>query len=84
MVARRDHASQLGLARALKLESIRRARREGIWQMRTNKHAENMPMVTGNRRLGFVPLNDRWELILLGFCGGGVQSDGQWRLTFVT
>jgi len=51
-----------GLARALKLELIRRARTAGVLQMRTNNHAANLPMLRVNRRLGFVPLTGSWEL----------------------
>ncbi|WP_424950206.1 GNAT family N-acetyltransferase [Deinococcus sp.] len=51
-----------GLARALKLELIRRAQAAGLGVMRTNNHAANGPMLSVNRRLGFEALAGRWEL----------------------
>ena len=51
-----------GLARALKLELIRRARAAGVLLMRTNNHAANGPMLSVNRRLGFVQLSGSWEM----------------------
>ena len=51
-----------GLARALKLELIRRARAAGVGLMRTNNHAANLPMLSVNRRLGFVARTGSWEL----------------------
>ena len=55
-------ARGLGLARALKLELIRRARAAGVRLMRTNNHAANAPMLSVNRRLGFVAQSGSWEL----------------------
>ena len=55
-------ARGLGLARALKLELIRRARTAGVQRMRTNNHASNAPMLRANAALGFVPLAGSWEL----------------------
>ena len=51
-----------GLARALKLELIYRARTAGVPRMRTNNHASNAPMLRVNAGLGFVPLTGSWEL----------------------
>lgn len=51
-----------GLARALKLELIGRARRAGVTRMRTNNHAANAAMLSVNARLGFVPQSGSWEL----------------------
>ena len=51
-----------GLARALKLELIRRARAAGVLLMRTNNHAANGPMLGVNNRLGFVQLSGSWEM----------------------
>ena len=51
-----------GLARALKLELIRRARSAGVRMMRTNNHAANAPMLSVNARLGFVAQAGSWEL----------------------
>ncbi|WP_407568893.1 GNAT family N-acetyltransferase [Deinococcus altitudinis] len=51
-----------GLARALKLELIRRAQAAGVRLMRTNNHAANAPMLGVNRRLGFVAQSGSWEL----------------------
>ena len=51
-----------GLARALKLELIRRARAAGVLLMRTNNHADNLPMLSVNNRLGFVQLSGSWEM----------------------
>ena len=51
-----------GLARALKLELIRRAQAAGAPLMRTNNHAANAPMLGVNRRLGFVAQSGSWEL----------------------
>ena len=50
------------LARALKLELIRRAQAAGVRLMRTNNHAANGPMQSVNRRLGFVARSGSWEL----------------------
>ncbi|WP_407540029.1 GNAT family N-acetyltransferase [Deinococcus radiomollis] len=51
-----------GLARALKLELIRRAQAAGVRLMRTNNHAANRPMLGVNVRLGFVAQTGSWEL----------------------
>jgi len=51
-----------GLARALKLELILRARQAGVVRMRTNNHAANGAMLSVNARLGFVPQTGSWEL----------------------
>lgn len=51
-----------GIARALKLELIRRAREANIALMRTNNHSANAPMLSVNRRLGFVAKTGNWEL----------------------
>ncbi len=51
-----------GLARALKLELIRRARAAGVLLMRTSNHAANGPMLGVNNRLGFVQLSGSWEM----------------------
>ncbi|GGJ73704.1 GNAT family N-acetyltransferase [Deinococcus aquiradiocola] len=51
-----------GLARALKLELVRRAQQAGVTSMRTNNHAANAPMLAVNRRLGFRPLSGMLEL----------------------
>ncbi|MGY2892553.1 N-acetyltransferase family protein [Deinococcus sp. UYEF24] len=51
-----------GLARAMKLELIRRAQAAGVPLMRTNNHAANAPMLGVNRRLGFVAQSGSWEL----------------------
>ncbi|ULH14408.1 GNAT family N-acetyltransferase [Deinococcus sp. KNUC1210] len=51
-----------GLARALKLELIRRAQAAGVQRMRTNNHASNAPMLRVNAALGFEALAGSWEL----------------------
>ena len=51
-----------GLARALKLELIQRAQAAGVLLMRTNNHANNLPMLGVNSRLGFVQLSGSWEM----------------------
>ena len=51
-----------GLARALKLELIRRAQAAGVLLMRANNHAANGPMLGVNNRLGFVQLSGSWEM----------------------
>ena len=51
-----------GLARALKLELIRRAQAAGVLLMRTNNHAANGPMLSMNNRLCFVQLSGSWEM----------------------
>jgi GNAT superfamily N-acetyltransferase len=51
-----------GIAHALKLELIRRARAAGVPLMRTNNHAANGPMLSVNGRLGFVAQSGSWEL----------------------
>jgi GNAT superfamily N-acetyltransferase len=53
-----------GLARALKLDLIRRAQAADIALMRTNNHAANGPMLSVNRRLGFGALAGSWEMRL--------------------
>lgn len=44
-----------GLAQALKLQTILLARREGMLSIRTNNDSENAPILTVNRKLGYVP-----------------------------
>jgi GNAT superfamily N-acetyltransferase len=44
-----------GLAQALKLQTILLARKEGMLSIRTNNDSENAPILTVNRRLGYVP-----------------------------
>ena len=44
-----------GIASALKLLGIRYAQLQGGSSIRTNNHSENGPMLTINRRLGYVP-----------------------------
>ena len=51
-----------GLARALKLELIRRAQAADVLLMRTNNHAANLPMLGVNRQLGFFQLSGSWEM----------------------
>ena len=55
-------ARGLGLARALKLELIRRAQAAGVPLMRTNNHSANAPMLAVNGRLGFERRAGSWEL----------------------
>lgn len=55
-------ARGLGLARALKLELIRRAQSAGVTLMRTNNHSANAPMLAVNGRLGFERRAGSWEL----------------------
>lgn len=55
-------ARGLGLARALKLELIRRAQSAGVPLMRTNNHSANAPMLAVNGRLGFERRAGSWEL----------------------
>lgn len=51
-----------GLARALKLELIARARQAGLPLMRTHNHAANAAMLSVNARLGFVAQTGSWEM----------------------
>lgn len=51
-----------GLALALKLLSIRKARELGAPYMRTNNHAKNAPILAINRKLGYVPQPGTYQL----------------------
>jgi GNAT superfamily N-acetyltransferase len=51
-----------GLALALKLLSIRKARELGAPYMRTDNHAKNAPMLAINRKLGYVPRPGTYQL----------------------
>jgi GNAT superfamily N-acetyltransferase len=51
-----------GLARALKLEAIRRARAAGYTRMLTNNHSANAAMLRVNAALGYRPQAGAWEL----------------------
>lgn len=51
-----------GLALALKLLSIRKARELGAPYTRTDNHAKNAPMLAINRKLGYVPQPGTYEL----------------------
>lgn len=51
-----------GLALALKLLSIRKARELGAPYMRTDNHAKNAPMLAVNRKLGYVPRPGTYQL----------------------
>lgn len=44
-----------GLAQALKLQTILLARREGMRYIRTHNDSRNAPMLTINRKLGYIP-----------------------------
>ena len=44
-----------GLAQALKLQTILLARKEGMLSIRTNNDSENTPILTVNRKLGYLP-----------------------------
>ncbi|MGN7454342.1 GNAT family N-acetyltransferase [Paenibacillus pasadenensis] len=52
-----------GIARALKLLSIRLALRAGARYLRTDNDSLNVPMLAINRRLGYRPLRGRHRLI---------------------
>ncbi|QJC54008.1 GNAT family N-acetyltransferase [Paenibacillus albicereus] len=58
----RDYRGR-GIARALKLLSIRLALRTGARYLRTDNDSLNEPMLAINRRLGYVPLRGRHRLI---------------------
>ncbi len=51
-----------GIALALKLETIQKARALGFNKMRTNNLSVNAPMLTINRKLGFENLPGHWIL----------------------
>lgn len=51
------------VALALKLAAIRRARRYGVKELRTDNDSENVPMVALNRKLGFQPRPGEYKLI---------------------
>ena len=53
-----------GIALALKLEAIKKAKALGFSQMRTNNLSVNAPMLEVNRKLGFEALPGRWMLRL--------------------
>ena len=53
-----------GIALALKLEAIKKAKVLGFSQMRTNNLSVNAPMLEVNRKLGFEALPGRWMLRL--------------------
>ncbi|MFC4456670.1 GNAT family N-acetyltransferase [Deinococcus sonorensis] len=55
-------ARGLGLARALKVEAIRRARAAGFTDMWTHNLSTNAPMLAVNRRLGFTSLPGLWVM----------------------
>lgn len=50
----RDYRGR-GLAQALKLQTIRLAKREGVRYVRTNNDSNNAPMLAINRKLGYKP-----------------------------
>lgn len=56
------HARGLGLARALKVEVIERARAQGETTMVTNNLSVNAPMLAVNRALGFVTQPGNWVM----------------------
>ncbi|MFC4456353.1 GNAT family N-acetyltransferase [Deinococcus sonorensis] len=55
-------ARGMGVARALKVEVIRRARAAGFTEMFTQNLSTNAPMLSVNRRLGFKPRPGLWIL----------------------
>ncbi|WP_019588116.1 GNAT family N-acetyltransferase [Deinococcus apachensis] len=55
-------ARGMGVARALKVEVIRRARAAGFTGMFTNNLSVNAPMLAVNRRLGFEPRPGLWVM----------------------
>jgi GNAT superfamily N-acetyltransferase len=55
-----------GLARAVKLASIRWARQNGITMMATTNDETNAAMLAVNRRLGFVPAGRRLDYVRTG------------------
>lgn len=52
-----------GIALALKLLAIRRARATGVPYMRTNNDSTNAPMLAVNRKLGYQPAPGTYDLI---------------------
>lgn len=58
----RPDARGLGLARALKLEVIRRAKAEGCTQLLTHNHSGNGPMLAVNQRLGYERRPGMWVM----------------------
>ncbi|GCE09357.1 hypothetical protein KDAU_66860 [Dictyobacter aurantiacus] len=51
-----------GIALALKLLVIRCARKYGVAYLRTNNDSENVPMLTVNRKLGYLPVPGKYLL----------------------
>jgi GNAT superfamily N-acetyltransferase len=51
-----------GIAQALKILAIQRARAHGALNIRTNNNAENAPMLAINRKLGYQPLPGEYML----------------------
>jgi GNAT superfamily N-acetyltransferase len=62
MTAVVPQARGLGLAYALKVELLRRLKAEGIAEVRTHNHAENLPMIRVNERLGYERRRGTWEV----------------------
>ena len=56
----RSHRGR-GLARVVKLASIRWAARHGIERMLTGNDETNAPMLAVNRRLGYVPVSEHFS-----------------------
>jgi RimJ/RimL family protein N-acetyltransferase len=52
-----------GLAQALKLQTIRLAKKEGMRYIRTNNDSKNAPMLAVNRKLGYKPQPGSYQLL---------------------
>ena len=62
MTAVAPDARGLRLAYTLKVELLRRLKADGVEEVRTHNHAENLPMLRVNEKLGYLRRRGTWEV----------------------